>query len=103
MQDVVCEGQHTLVLAGELDMVSSAVLHAALERVCADATTAVVLDLSRLTFMDSTGIHAVRLTKELCAEHGCEFHLIPGPAQVQRVFEITGLLDRLPFRRDDAG
>jgi anti-anti-sigma factor len=41
------------------------------------ATRAVVLDLSRLTFMDSTGIHAVLLTKQLCAEHGCGFFVVP--------------------------
>jgi hypothetical protein len=24
--------------------------------------------------------------------------LIPGPRQVQRLFEVTGLVDRLPFK-----
>lgn len=100
LRDVACPGQHTLLLSGELDMVSGPELRAALTRVCVEGAGTVVLDLSGLTFMDSTGIHAVRLTRELCAEHGCELRMIPGPAQVQRVFEIVGLLDQLPFRGD---
>ena len=57
-----------------------------------------MLDLSRLTFMDSTGIHAVLLAKELSAEHGVEFSVVPGEAQVKRLMQITGLLAALPIR-----
>jgi hypothetical protein len=31
-----------------------------------------------------------------------EFALIPGPEQVQCVFEVAGLVDRLPFRAADS-
>ena len=102
MQDVVCEGEHTLVLSGELDLNSAPLLGVTLRLICAEpATSAVVLDLSRLTFMDSTGIHAVLLAKELSAEHGAEFFVVPGEAQVRRVMQITGLLAALPIRDDN--
>ncbi len=31
-------------------------------------------------------------------DDGIEFALIDGPAKIQRVFELCGLLDELPFR-----
>jgi anti-sigma B factor antagonist len=99
MDEVVRDGEHTLVLRGELDLNSAPLLNATIRPICADpATSALVLDLSRLTFMDSTGIHALLLTKQLCHEQGFQFFLIPGEAQAHRVLKITGLLDRLPIR-----
>jgi anti-anti-sigma factor len=89
---------HTLVLIGELDMASAPVLDQAVRRICTDATEAVMLDLGGLTFMDSTGLRVVLVAKELCERHGCEFQLVRGPAQVQRLFEVTGLIEQLPFR-----
>ncbi len=91
-------GRHTLVLSGELDMAWAPALDATLHRLCSEETEAIVLDLSRLTFMDSTGLRAVLLAEELCEYHHCRLELIPGPQQVQRLFEVTGLLQRLPFR-----
>jgi anti-sigma B factor antagonist len=90
--------RHTLALIGELDMASAPALDAALRRICTDGTEAVALDLSRLMFMDSTGLRVMLVAKELCERHGCEFQLVRGPAQVQRVFEVTGLIEQLPFR-----
>jgi anti-sigma B factor antagonist len=89
--------RHVLALEGELDLASSPTLDAALQQICTDGTEAVTLDLSKLSFMDSTGLRVVLLAKELCERHNCEFLLIPGPAQIQRLFEITGVLERLPF------
>jgi anti-anti-sigma factor len=99
LQDAVCDGEHTLVLRGELDLNSAPLLSVTLRLICSEpATSAVVLDLSRLTFMDSTGIHVLLLTKELCAEHGSQFAIVPGESQVSRVLQITGLLAQLPIR-----
>jgi anti-anti-sigma factor len=100
LQHAICNEKHTLVLTGELDTDSAPALNEALAHICRDGTTAVVLDLRKLTFMDSSGIRAVLLTQALCAEHGCELRLLPGQPQVQRAFAICDLLDRLPFRDD---
>jgi anti-anti-sigma factor len=59
-----------------------------------------MLDLSKLTFLDSSGIRALLLAKALCAEHDCEFLVAPGQAQVQGTLAVGGLLDYLPFRTD---
>jgi anti-sigma B factor antagonist len=101
VQDVVSDGRHRLVLTGELDLAPAAELEAVLLRLCADGTKEIALDLSKLSFMGSTGLRVVLLAKELCEQHGYEFLLIAGPRNIQRMFELTGLLDVLPFQAED--
>ena len=102
IQYVVCAAEHTLVLTGELDMFSARELGAAVARIRMSRRTALVLDLRRLTFIDSAGMHMIVMARELCSQQRCGFMLVPGQRQVQRAFEICGLLDRLPFGRDHA-
>ena len=71
-------------------------------KISTDGAKSFTLDLSRLTFIDSTGIRAVLAARGLCAACGCEFMLIPGPTPVQRVFEVSGLIDHLPFNNHAA-
>jgi anti-anti-sigma factor len=83
---------------GELDMASAPILVSRLHRLLDEPVEQLVLDLSELTFMDSNGLRTVLLAKELCDQHGCELLLVPGPPQIQRLFEITGMRGRLPFQ-----
>jgi anti-anti-sigma factor len=57
----------------------------------------VVLDLSDVTFIDSSGIHAVVIAAKRCAEENVRFVILPGPPHVHRVFEICQLTTQLPF------
>jgi anti-sigma B factor antagonist len=100
-RDVVCDSRR-LILSGELDIASASELEAILLQVSQDGSTAITLDLSRLTFMDSTGLRAVLFAKELADRHGRAFSLVPGPPEIQRLFEITALLDVLPFEAGNA-
>jgi anti-sigma B factor antagonist len=93
--------RYTLALTGELDLASVPALDALAARLCADGASEVVFDLRRLTFIDSTGLSAILSSMRLCEEHLCNFWLIPGPRSVQRLFELAGLLERLPFRTVD--
>jgi anti-anti-sigma factor len=101
IQQVVVGRHHTLVLTGELDVASAAMLRVALAHIPMGADTRLVLDLRRLSLIDSVGIRAVLVAQELCAQCEAEFALTPGRARVQRVFEMCDLLDRLPFRGDE--
>jgi anti-anti-sigma factor len=47
--------------------------------------------------MDSTGLRVVLGWDDFARRDGIEFTLIPGPPALQRLFEITGVLDRLRF------
>ena len=62
-----------------------------------------VLDLSQLEFIDSAGLNAILMVRALCQEDRCDFCLTPGERPVQRVFEVTRLIDRLPFRKSRHG
>ena len=96
------EGRHMLTLGGELDIASVPILHAAIARIRQAGTTgAITLDLSGLIFIDSTGVAEIILTSQLCDRDGFELILIPGPRAVQRIFELTGMLDALPFAGAD--
>jgi anti-anti-sigma factor len=96
VQDSVCAQRHILMLSGELDIASAAMLDQVIERVCSRRADALVLDLRKLTFMDCSGVHAILRAQELCRRQDrCWFALIPGGnRQVRRVLELTGLLDR---------
>jgi len=100
LQEHHLDGGCTLALRGELDMSSAPALDATLRRLCTDATDALTLDLSELTFADSTGLRALLLAGELCQQHACTLVVVPGPPQIQRLFELTGMLGQLPFQTD---
>jgi anti-sigma B factor antagonist len=92
----------TLELVGECDLAQRADLRAAIGRVLVDRPECLVLDLSRLAFIDSSGIHVIIELSERAAREECRLLICPGPRAVQRVFELCGLSTRLPFVADGA-
>jgi anti-sigma B factor antagonist len=97
VHESVRDGRHALVLSGELDLAVAAGLETTVLGLCGAGVSGIELDLSRLTFMDSTGLRAVLRAQELCAEHGYDFRVIPGSGQVLRLLELTGTADVLPL------
>jgi anti-anti-sigma factor len=92
-------------LSGEFDMNATFTVEPALERALATpGLERLTVDLSGLSFIDSTGMGVlVRVHAESTAR-GVELALVPGSQPVQRVFETAGLADSLPFvdRADEA-
>lgn len=87
-----------VTLQGELDVAGSAQLEGELDRVLTNhAPATVVLDLSGLDFMDSTGLRFVVLTDAKARESGWRFVVVRGNESVHRVFEITRMAERLTF------
>jgi anti-anti-sigma factor len=87
----------TIELAGEWDLAASAAARQAIASALTGLPECVVLDLSRLAFIDSTGVHATfELAQRSKAQH-IRLVIIPGPPAVQRIFELTGLNKQLPF------
>ena len=87
-----------VTLEGELDVAGSALLEAELDRLVAESAPArIVLDLSGLDFMDSTGLRLVVLTDAKAREAGWQLLLVRGNESVHRVFEITRMAERLNF------
>jgi anti-sigma B factor antagonist len=82
---------------GELDLASADQLDGKLRELRETGFDQIELDLSSLTFMDSTGLRIVLAWDDVARRDGMHLRLVPGPPAVQRVFEVTGVVDRLPF------
>jgi anti-sigma B factor antagonist len=76
---------------GELDLDTAPELERELASVRDAGSTRVVLDLRRLTFMDSTGLRLVIRWDTVAREDRFEFAIVPGPEVVQRVIRLTGM------------
>jgi anti-anti-sigma factor len=87
-----------VALRGELDIASVGEVEAKLRELHDAGVGHFVLDLRELTFMDSTGLRLILSENTAMRSTGGHFELIPGPPQVQRVFELTQVLDHLTFR-----
>jgi anti-anti-sigma factor len=83
---------------GELELASAGEVVAQADVARREGLDELVLDLREVTFMDSTGLRIVVGLHRQAGDDGFAFAVIPGPPEVQRVFELTGLLDALPFR-----
>ena len=86
---------------GELDMATQADLRAALEQQA--ATGAVTLDLSGLLFLDTSGLRLILETAEAANRDGFSFRVLPGSPSVQRLFEISGVSELVPFAERGEG
>jgi anti-anti-sigma factor len=97
--DIRTEGGVAVVSPrGELDVAGTPALEDALAAV-ADAPdlSGVVVDLSGLEFMDSSGLRAVVLADRRLRDQGLRFALVRGGEPVHRVFELTRMTDRLTW------
>jgi anti-sigma B factor antagonist len=97
VEDVGSDGQHRLLLAGELDIASAPILEATIAGLCENGTSTIVLDVSKVTFMDSTGLRAVLAADKLCRGRGHALSLAGAKGAVQRLFELTGVSGALQF------
>jgi anti-anti-sigma factor len=99
---LVVEAQHDgdaviVVLAGEFDLATAAPVREALARAISQRRQRLVVDLRSVTFIDSSGLHTILDAYKLCRDAGPRLTIRPGPPNVQQVFELTNLLDSLPF------
>jgi anti-anti-sigma factor len=96
--DTLVEGDSVRVsLHGELDLSTVASAEEAMRQAEHSPARRLVLDLSGLTFMDSTGLRLVLRADRRSRGGGMRLRLVPGPPAVQQVFTITGTEKRLAF------
>jgi anti-sigma B factor antagonist len=94
------DGLVHVVLRGELDLSTVGKVQEELDRIEQSAPATVVLDLSKLSFLDSTGLRCLVTADERARQAGRRVVLVKGPDSVQRVFTITRLEDRLEMVDD---
>jgi anti-sigma B factor antagonist len=79
--------------AGELDLTTVPLVETELRALRDAGFDRVVVDLRDLAFVDSTGL---ALLLAWHAEGGLTLELLPGPAHVMRVVELSGVSDVVP-------
>jgi anti-sigma B factor antagonist len=87
---------HVVAPHGEVDALTAPRLGRRLLTLAEEGKTRLVVDLSNVTFMDSTGIGVLLNTlRALRARRGGGLVLVCPTERIMRPFQITGLMDQL--------
>ncbi len=104
VQVVERPGSLVLILEGELDIATAPLLEEKLAEAQLLASSAacdrVIVDLDRVGFIDSTGLQ-ILVRQTMVDREGFQVLLTEGSEQVQRLFQLTGVRDHLPFAAAD--
>jgi anti-anti-sigma factor len=84
-------------LIGDLDMNTAPAFEDELKRVEGMDAREIIVDLRGLTSIGADGLKAFIHASARSRRDGNRLVLVHGPDDVQRIFETTGLLSRLPF------
>jgi anti-anti-sigma factor len=90
------DGIARLSVSGELDLATVPRLRAEAEALLR-STRHLIIDLSRLTFVDSSGLSLFIILNDRAAEEGWTLALTRPPETTFSVFSITGADANLPF------
>ncbi len=83
-------------LRGSLDVATSPSVRAALMEAAGEGKHDVFVDLTRLEFLDSTGLGALIGAHRRALEHGGKVRLAVGEGPIARLLNITGLIRVFP-------
>jgi anti-sigma B factor antagonist len=84
-------GRHVVSADGELDLAAAPDLRAAIDAALEAGAVAIVVDLSEVTFIDSTAIGILLATRERMRRSGGSFDIVCVEPNVLRVLEIVGI------------
>src|SRR4051812_42973938 len=83
--------------SGEIDVATIGSIRERAEELISSGFRRVVMDLRGVTFLDSSGLGLImELTAAARAEEW-EFAVIEGPIDVQRLFDLAGVRELVPF------
>lgn len=83
-----------VTVSGEIDIATVPAVRAALDGHDGDAGV-VVLDLRRLSFMDTSGLQLLVEWRRRCEGDRCALAVVRGPTTVQRLLDVAGLTPHL--------
>ncbi|HEX3311214.1 MAG TPA: STAS domain-containing protein [Streptosporangiaceae bacterium] len=96
---ITVRSEHGAVIAavtGEIDISTVAQLRERLFEL-ADNGGTLIVDLNRVTFIDSAGLGALVGTAQRIAEHGGSLHAVCAQPQPRRLLWMTGVDKRIPL------
>jgi anti-sigma B factor antagonist len=89
------DGVELVLVGGELDIATASRLISVLNSSVAEAIKAVVVDLTDVGFMDSTGLALLINARRRLALRRKGFAVVCPPGPLRRVFEITDMVETL--------
>jgi anti-sigma B factor antagonist len=102
VEHVSDDGIELVLVHGELDIATAPRLLGALNRSVAAALKSLVIDLTRVDFMDSTGLALLINAHRRVSKRRLGFAVVCPPGPLLRVFEITDMVDTLHVCPDRA-
>jgi anti-sigma B factor antagonist len=103
--DITVRSEHDCVIAavaGEIDISTVAPLRERLYELAKNGGTLIV-DLNRVTFIDSTGLGALVGTARRVEEHGGSLYAVCAQPQPRKLLWTTGVDKRIPLAATVAG
>ena len=91
------DGVPYLELVGELDLSTAGPLKLRLELAEREEPETLVVDLRRVTFMDSIGLGILLAHGLRAAKVGRRLALVQGPKHISDLFDLTGTRDRFDW------
>lgn len=89
------DGVDVLLVEGEIDVATAPRLISALNDVVAESTGSVIIDLTSVGFMDSTGLALLINAHRRLTRARKRFAVVCPMGPLWRVFELTDMLDTL--------
>ena len=90
--DEHAEAYSVITVRGEVDLHTAPKVQYAIER-AAQTDSAVVVDMSGVSFMDSTALSTLVRSKDSLQEQGTSLRLAAPSQAVDRIFSVTGFRD----------
>jgi anti-anti-sigma factor len=94
------DGVELVLVEGELDIATAARLIGVLNASVEDAIQSVVVDLSNVGFMDSTGLALLINANRRLSLRRKGFAVVCPPGSLRRVFEVTDMMETLGVSPD---
>jgi anti-sigma B factor antagonist len=96
--ETVSDGERVrLAVGGELDLATVPRVERAVDAALAQGARNLVIDLSGLGFVDSSGLRLFVVLHQRAGEEGWTLSLVRPPERAMTVFRVSGLEENLPF------
>jgi anti-sigma B factor antagonist len=89
--------RYVITVSGEVDLASSPVLDTAIIAAIESGSSSLVIDLTDVSFMDSSGLGVIVRGLKRCREADKDLDLVITNERVLKVFGITGLDQVIPI------
>lgn len=90
------EGWKIVEAVGEIDLLAAHLLEALFQDLIADGRFRLVADLTRVDFLDSTGLAVLLRTLKKVREHEGDLVIVCSSGPVRRVLEVSGAEREIP-------